>query len=87
LIVPGPDPDEPTTVVPLARSTDVSYAVRLSGPSKVTPLSVPPRSEKARVPAVESIVPPEIVPPSRVSVPPVWLKVPLRSTSTTAQST
>ena len=38
----GPDPDEPTTVVPLASATDAPDAVRSSGPWKVTPLSVPP---------------------------------------------
>ena len=76
LIVPGPDPDEPTTVVPLARSTVCCTVVevRFSGPSKVTPLSVPLFS--AKVPAVELIVPPAIVPPASVSVPPVWLRVP-----------
>ena len=61
LIVPGPDPDEPTTVVPLARGTWAKNVVRLSGPSKVTPLSVPP--EFVNETAAEVTVPPLIVPP------------------------
>ena len=61
LIVPGPDPDEPTTVVPLASATDAPDAVRSSGPSKVTPLSVPP--EFVNETPAEVTVPPLIVPP------------------------
>ena len=45
LIVPGPEPEEPTTVVPLPRWTLCPDEVRFSGPPNVTPLSVPPARE------------------------------------------
>ena len=63
LIVPGPDPDEPTTVAPLARSTVCAtlVEVRFSGPSKVTPLSVPPLP--ANPTPADVAVPPVIAPP------------------------
>ncbi len=64
LIAPGPDPEEPTTVAPLARWTLCCTLddFRLSGPPKVTPLSVPPCWAVNATPA-EVAVPPVIVPP------------------------
>jgi hypothetical protein len=38
----------------------------------------PARTREGERYAVDVIAPPEIVPPSGVSVPPVWLNVPLR---------